>query len=44
MVLKSLANKGLGPLEDGQTVVVIGGGPGGTSVQLPSADWQKNVT
>jgi flavin-dependent dehydrogenase len=33
-VLKSLANKGLGPLEDGQTVVVIGGGPGGTSCAI----------
>ena len=33
-ILKSLANKGLGPLEDGQTVVVIGGGPGGTSCAI----------
>ncbi len=33
-VLKSLANKGLGPLEDDQTVVVIGGGPGGTSCAI----------
>ncbi|MEK6765447.1 MAG: hypothetical protein AABY49_04365 [Planctomycetota bacterium] len=32
--LKRLANKGLGPLEDGQTVVVIGGGPGGTSCAI----------
>jgi flavin-dependent dehydrogenase len=32
--LKHLANKGLGPLEDGQTVVVIGGGPGGTSCAI----------
>ena len=32
--LKLLANKGLGPLEDGQTVVVIGGGPGGTSCAI----------
>jgi flavin-dependent dehydrogenase len=33
-VLKSFADKGLGPLEDGQTVVVIGGGPGGTSCAI----------
>ncbi len=33
-ILKSLADKGLGPLEDGQTVVVIGGGPGGTSCAI----------
>jgi len=32
--LRHLANKGLGPLEDGQTVVVIGGGPGGTSCAI----------
>ena len=32
--LKNLANKGLGPLVDGQTVVVIGGGPGGTSCAI----------
>ena len=32
--LKSFANKGLGPLEEGQTVVVIGGGPGGTSCAI----------
>jgi flavin-dependent dehydrogenase len=32
--LKRLANKGLGPLENGQTVVVIGGGPGGTSCAI----------
>ncbi|GAX62020.1 geranylgeranyl reductase [Candidatus Scalindua japonica] len=32
--LNILANKGLGPLEDGQTVVVIGGGPGGTSCAI----------
>ncbi len=32
--LNSLANKGLGPLEDGQTAVVIGGGPGGTSCAI----------
>jgi flavin-dependent dehydrogenase len=33
-VLKSLANKGFGPLEDGQTAVIIGGGPGGTSCAI----------
>ena len=32
--LKSLTNKGLGPLEDGQTVVIIGGGPAGTSCAI----------
>jgi flavin-dependent dehydrogenase len=32
--LKRLVNKGLGPLEDGQTVVIIGGGPGGTSCAI----------
>ena len=32
--LKHLVNKGLGPLEDGQTVVIIGGGPGGTSCAI----------
>ncbi|KKM90004.1 hypothetical protein LCGC14_1242990 [marine sediment metagenome] len=32
--LRSLANKGLGPLEDGQTVVIIGGGPAGTSCAI----------
>jgi len=33
-VLKSFADKGMGPLEEGQTVVVIGGGPGGTSCAI----------
>jgi flavin-dependent dehydrogenase len=33
-VLRNLANKGLGPLVEGQTVVVIGGGPGGTSCAI----------
>jgi len=33
-VLKNFADKGLGPLEEGQTVVVIGGGPGGTSCAI----------
>jgi len=32
--LKYLTNKGLGPLEDGQTVIVIGGGPAGTSCAI----------
>ncbi len=32
--LRSLTNKGLGPLEDGQTVVIIGGGPAGTSCAI----------
>ncbi|MFQ5965385.1 MAG: NAD(P)/FAD-dependent oxidoreductase [Candidatus Scalinduaceae bacterium] len=32
--LRHLANKGLGPLEDGQTVVIIGGGPAGTSCAI----------
>lgn len=34
MRLKGLTDKGLGPLEDGQTVVIIGGGPGGTSCAI----------
>ncbi len=33
-ILKSFADRGLGPLEDGQTVVVIGGGPGGASCAI----------
>ncbi len=33
-VLRSLANKGFGPLEEGQTVVIIGGGPAGTSCAI----------
>ena len=32
--LSNLGNKGLGPLEDGQTVVIIGGGPAGTSCAI----------
>ncbi|ODS34782.1 MAG: putative geranylgeranyl reductase [Candidatus Scalindua rubra] len=32
--LGHLAKKGLGPLEDGQTVVIIGGGPAGTSCAI----------
>lgn len=32
--LRHLVNEGLGPLEDGQTVVIIGGGPGGTSCAI----------
>ena len=32
--LKSLKNKGLGPLEDGRTVVIIGGGPAGASCAI----------
>ncbi len=32
--LQNMADKGLGPLEDGQTVVIIGGGPAGTACAL----------
>ncbi|GJQ58342.1 MAG: hypothetical protein D8M57_05895 [Candidatus Scalindua sp. AMX11] len=32
--LSYLENKGLGPLEDGQTVVIIGGGPAGTACAI----------
>ncbi len=32
--LRDMAHKGLGPLEDSQTVVIIGGGPAGTSCAI----------
>ncbi|MDR4504791.1 MAG: hypothetical protein MRK01_08405 [Candidatus Scalindua sp.] len=32
--LEDMANKGFGPLEDGQTVVIIGGGPAGTACAI----------
>ncbi len=43
--LEHMANKGLGPLEDGQTVVIIGGGPAGTScaIKLSKLAKRRNI-
>lgn len=43
--LKALTNKGLGPLTDGQTVVIVGGGPAGVScaITLKSIAAKRNI-
>jgi flavin-dependent dehydrogenase len=43
--LKALANKGIGPLTDGQTVVIVGGGPAGVScaITLKSIAAKRNI-
>ncbi len=43
--LKALINKGLGPLTDGQTVVIVGGGPAGVScaITLKTMATRRNI-